>query len=189
MSVRTVLRLGHPLLRKPARTLTREQILAPEIQSLIQDLIDTQKASGGIGIAAPQIGESVSLAVIEFDRSNPRYHSMGELGRTIFCNAKVTVLDPTLQTFWEGCLSVPGLRGQVSRPRRIRVDYLDDKAQPQTLEAEGFVATVFQHELDHLDGVLFIDRVEARPGATQLAFTEVYDSFVASRALYPQSID
>lgn len=181
MAIRAVLRLGHPTLRKPARDLTPQEIGSPEIRALIQDLIDTQKASGGIGIAA-QIGESLRIAVIEFDRTNPRYQGMGELSRTILINARVTVLDSTPQTYWEGCLSVPGLRGQVTRPSHIRVDYLDASATPRSIEAKGFVATVFQHELDHLDGVLFIDRVETRPGSTELAFTEEYDAFIAPSA-------
>ncbi len=179
MPVRPVLRLGHPTLRKPARDLTQAEIGSSETRALIQDLIDTQKASGGIGIAAPQIGESLRLAVIEFDRTNPRYRGMGELGRTVLINARITIIDPTPQTFWEGCLSVPGLRGQVTRPSHIRVDYLDESGTPRSIEAQGFVATVFQHELDHLDGVLFVDRVEARPGSTALAFTEEYDTFVS----------
>lgn len=180
MPVRTVLRLGNPLLRRPARDLTPAEIGSPEIQALIQDLIDTQKTSGGIGIAAPQIGASVRVAVIEFDRSNPRYRGMGELERTVLINARITVLDPTPQTYWEGCLSLPGLRGQVTRPSHIRVDYQDESGTPRSIQAQGFVATVLQHELDHLDGVLFVDRVESRPGATALAFTQEYEQFVAA---------
>ena len=177
MPVRSVLRLGHPLLRQKARDLTPQEIQAPATRALIQDLIDTQKASGGIGIAAPQIGESLRLAVIEFDRTHSRYQGMGELSRTILINARITVLDPTPQTFWEGCLSVPGLRGQVTRPSHIRVEYLDETATPRSTEAKGFVATVFQHELDHLDGVLFVDRIENSPGATPLAFTQEFEEF------------
>jgi len=177
MPIRPVLRLGHPLLRQKARDLSPDEILAPETRALIQDLIDTQKASGGIGIAAPQIGESLRLAVIEFDRNNPRYQGMGELSRTILINARITVLDPTPQTFWEGCLSVPGLRGQVTRPSQIRIDYLDETAKARSIEAKGFVAAVFQHELDHLDGVLFVDRIENRPGTTPLAFTPEFEEF------------
>jgi peptide deformylase len=177
MAIRKVARLGHPILRRKTRELSIDEIHSPEIQRLIQDLRDTQAEYGGIGIAAPQVHESVRVAIIEFDGENGRYPDMGSQPLTVFINAKVSVLDSQEQTNWEGCLSVPGLRGRVSRPRKIRVDYLDETGAAKSLVAEGFLATVFQHELDHLDGVLFVDRVETRPGATALSFTEEYQRF------------
>jgi len=177
MAIRKVARLGHPVLRQKTRELTSEEIHSPEIQRLIQDLRDTQAEYGGIGIAAPQIHESVRVAIIEFDGTNVRYRDTGSQPLTVFINAKVTVLDSHEQTYWEGCLSVPGLRGQVSRPRKIRVDYLDETGSERSLVAEGFLATAFQHELDHLDGVLFVDRVMTAPGLTALSFTEEYQRF------------
>jgi peptide deformylase len=177
MAIRKVARLGHPILRQKTRELSTDEIRSPEIQRLIQDLRDTQAEYGGIGIAAPQVHESVRVAIIEFDAGSARYPDMGSQPLTVFINARVSVLDAQEQTYWEGCLSVPGLRGKVSRPRKVRVDYLDETATPRSLVAEGFLATVFQHELDHLDGVLFVDRVETRPGATALSFTEEYQRF------------
>jgi peptide deformylase len=86
----------------------------------------------------------------------------------------ITVLDPTPQSFWEGCLSIPEIRALVERPRKVRVDFIDETAQPRSITTEGFLATVLQHELDHLDGVLFVDRLKTEPGRTRIAFTEEY---------------
>jgi len=147
------------------------------VRSAIEDLSDTQQHLGGIGIAAPQIGISLRIAIIEFDQSSSRYPGMGNLPRTIFINSVLTVLDETSQTYWEGCLSVPGIRGRVSRPRKVRVDYLNEMGAPQSLVAEGFLATVLQHELDHLDGVLFVDRVRQGLGETELAYLDEYQEF------------
>ncbi|MBU6375459.1 MAG: peptide deformylase [Bdellovibrionales bacterium] len=187
MAIRKVARLGNPVLRKKTRTLSPDEIRSPEIQHLIQDLRDTQAEYGGIGIAAPQIEVPLRVAILEFSESSARYPGMGAHPLTVFINAKVTVLDSHEQSFWEGCLSVPGLRGKVSRPRKIRVDYLDENAEPCSITAEGFLATVFQHELDHLDGVLFIDRIKTAPGATELAFTEEYQRFHAGSSSLDES--
>ena len=145
---------------------------------LVGDLIDTMHAEGGIGIAAPQIGESVRVAIIEIDAASTRYPDMSAFPLTLFVNPRVTVVDAAEQGFWEGCLSVPGLRGYVSRPREVRVEYLDGDGTPRLLEAEGFLATVVQHELDHLDGVLFVDRVR---DTRRLATVENYARYWARR--------
>ena len=116
-------------------------------------------AEGGIGIAAPQIGEPLRAAVIEISSVSNRYPGMQPFPLTLFINPRIVVVDATEQGFWEGCLSVPGLRGYVLRPRGVRVEYLDAAGSSRSLLAEGFLATVVQHELDHLDGVLFVDRV------------------------------
>ena len=184
MAIRKVARLGNPILRQQARDLSVEEIFSRETQELIQDLRDTQAENGGIGIAAPQIDVPLRVAIIEFSESSARYPGMGAQPLTVLINARITVLDSTEQTYWEGCLSVPGLRGRVSRPRKVRVDYLDERSHAQSIVAEGFLAAVFQHELDHLDGVLFVDRVKTTPGATELAFSEEYQRFIAD----PESV-
>ncbi len=137
-------------------------------------MIETMKEVGGIGLAAPQIHESLQLAVIEFKGDNARYPGMGDQPLTVIINPKITVLDPTEQSFWEGCLSVPELRGLVYRPRKVQVDFLDGNGSPKQLIAEDFLATVVQHELDHLSGALFVDRLRNEPGKTPLAFLEEY---------------
>ncbi len=182
MAIRKVARMGHPVLRQRARELKREEILGEEMKRLVQDMVDTMSEYGGIGLAAPQIHEPIQLALVGFDDGNQRYPGMGSSPLTVLYNPKITVLDPTEQGFWEGCLSVPGLRGLVYRPRKIHVDYLDHRAEPQSIEAEGFLATVFQHELDHLAGVLYIDRIRGELGKTPLAFTEEYERFLVPSA-------
>lgn len=191
MAIRKVARLGHPVLRAPCRALTRTEIRSPAARRLVRDLRETMEEYAGVGLAAPQVHESVRLAVIELDREDVERDldgAGGEEGRareregkgdrvsfTVF-NPRTTVLDPSPAGFWEGCLSVPGMRGYVERPRRVRVDYLDEAAKPAQVVAEGFLATVFQHELDHLDGVLYVDRL-ADP--RRFAFNEEFSRFLA----------
>ena len=184
MAIRKVARLGHPVLRAPCRALTRPEIRSPAARRLVRDLRETMEEYAGVGLAAPQVHEPVRLAVIELDREDVERDLDGAGGKrgkgdrvsfTVF-NPRTTVLDPSPAGFWEGCLSVPGMRGYVERPRRVRVDYLDEAAKPAQVVAEGFLATVFQHELDHLDGVLYVDRL-ADP--RRFAFNEEFDRFIA----------
>ena len=121
---------------------------------------DSLEAAGGIGLAAPQIGVSRQLAIIKLSEESDRYPDMEDTEEFVIFNPKITVIDETEQGFWEGCLSVPGLRGFVERPRSIRVDYLDENAKSKSIEIEDFLATVFQHELDHLIGKLYVDRMK-----------------------------
>ena len=185
MAIRKVARLGHPVLRTPCRELTRSEIRSPATRRLVRDLRETMEEYAGVGLAAPQVHEPVRLAVIEFDREDAERDLEGE-GRgegkgeegvsfTVF-NPRTTVLDPSPAGFWEGCLSVPGMRGYVERAHRVRVDYLDEAAKPAHVVAEGFLATVLQHELDHLDGVLYVDRL-ADPKL--FAFNEEFNRFIA----------
>lgn len=159
MAVRPVLTLGNPLLREVARDLEIEELRTPWFHRLVEDMVETMHHEEGIGIAAPQIGESVQVAVVEIPVDSERYPGHEPFATAIFVNPRITVLDETEQGFWEGCLSVPNLRGYVERPRHIRIDYLNLDGHPRSLEAEDFLATVFQHELDHLSGVLYVDRV------------------------------
>ena len=160
MTVRKVIKMGNPLLREVAKEFTKDEILSGDMQDLITDMWDTMYAYDGIGLAAPQIGLSRQLAVIHLEEDSERYPDLVESKKFIIFNPSISVLDETKQEFWEGCLSVPGLRGPVSRPRKINVDYLDENAKENSIELEDFLATVFQHELDHLFGKLFVDRME-----------------------------
>lgn len=170
MAIRKIARLGHPVLRKKCREVTREEISSPEMRRLVKDMIETMHEYGGVGLAAPQVHENVKLAIIEYDDEQ-----QAELGASqpllVIWNARVKVLDEATSGFWEGCLSVPGMRGYVERPSKIEVSYLDERGKPQTLVASGFLATVFQHELDHLDGVLYVDKIADK---TKFAFGEEY---------------
>jgi peptide deformylase len=176
MAIRKIARMGHPVLRQVSRDVTPQEIVTPAFQQLIQDMVETMEEYGGIGLAAPQIHESIQLAIIGFEDESERYPDMGAQPLSVFINPRITVTDPELQGFWEGCLSVPELRGFVERPRGIRVDYLDLQGKPQSVDAEGFLATVFQHELDHLAGKLFIDRIR---DTTKLSFLEEYGKYIA----------
>jgi peptide deformylase len=160
MSVKEILKMGNSLLREVAEDFSVEEIKNSETQLLLEDMWDSLAAAGGIGLAAPQIGISKQLAVIKLTEESDRYPDMEDSEAFIIFNPKITVLDKTEQGFWEGCLSVPGLRGFVERPRKIRVDFLDESAKPRSIEVEDFLATVFQHELDHLVGKLYVDRIK-----------------------------
>ena len=152
--------MGNPLLRKEARPFTKEEILSEETKILLEDMWDSLEEAGGIGLAAPQIGISKQLAIIKLSEESDRYPDMETSEAYVIFNPNITVLDQELQGFWEGCLSVPGLRGYVERPRKVKIDFLDENAKERTIEVEDFLATVFQHELDHLIGMLYVDRME-----------------------------
>ena len=179
MAVRKIIRMGHPTLRETARPLARDQIATEATLRLIADMIDTLHDYGGIGLAAPQIGESIRLAIVEIPEGGTRYGDVPAMPLTVFVNPTITVLDPATRGYWEGCLSVPGLRGYVERPQKIRVDYVDLAGQEQSIELSGFLATVFQHEFDHLDGKLYIDRLK---DARLLAYDEEYSRYFSPAA-------
>jgi peptide deformylase len=149
-------------------------MLADGFSRLIEDMKDSMKHYGGIGIAAPQIGVSLQVTIIELTSFN-RYGEDIHLALTVFINPKIEYLTDEEQGFWEGCLSVPGLRGFVERPKKVRVSYLDIKGHSQILEAEGFLATVLQHELDHLFGKLYLDRIK---DTRLIAYQEEFDQFI-----------
>lgn len=174
MAVKPVLRMGHPLLREVAAPLEPSEILSEQTKQLINDMEETMKVEGGIGIAAPQIGVSVQATIIELPEESERYGTLGPSLRYVIFNPRISVIEETLQGFWEGCLSVPGLRGYVERPRKVRIEYLDENAQAQVIEPEGFLATVFQHELDHLFGTLYIDRIKDK---SLLSFNDEFEKF------------
>lgn len=178
MAIRKIVRMGHPLLRQVARPLTEAEIRSDATARLIDDMIDTLHDYGGIGLAAPQVAESVRLAIVEIEGDGSRYGDIPTIPLTVFVNPEITVVDPAAKGYWEGCLSVPGLRGFVERPQHVRVAYLDQNGHRQTLELEGFLATVFQHEFDHLDGRLYIDRMT---DSRLLAFEEEFVRYLAPR--------
>jgi peptide deformylase len=151
--------MGHPVLREVARPLEAGEIGSEAIERLIADMVDTLHDYGGIGLAAPQIGESLRLAIIEIPGGPSRYGELESVPLSVFINPVIEVLDPTTEGYWEGCLSVPGLRGFVERPQHVKVSYTTETGAAAELVLKGFLATVFQHEFDHLDGVLYIDRL------------------------------
>lgn len=159
MAVRHILRMGDPRLRQPAQTVTQAD--DPAIAALVQDLLDTMRAHDGAGLAAPQIG--VPLRVVVFGvQANPRYPQAPPVPLTVLVNPCLTPLGEAMEDGWEGCLSVPGMRGWVPRHVRIRYRALDAEGRAVEGEAEGFHARVLQHECDHLDGILYPDRIVDR---------------------------
>ncbi|HEU4618282.1 MAG TPA: peptide deformylase [Gammaproteobacteria bacterium] len=178
MAIRKVLRMGHPVLRQVARPVPAEDIGSARLAALIDDMIDTLHDYGGIGLAAPQVGESIRLAIIEIAGGPTRYGEIPPMPLTVFINPTIEVVDAAVQGYWEGCLSIPGLRGYVERPQHIAVAYTSLEGGRERFELEGFLATVFQHEFDHLDGTLYIDRI-ADPKL--LGFDQEYERYLAPR--------
>jgi len=170
--------MGHPILRQRARQLEAEVLGSDRIRALVEDMTDTLHDYGGIGLAAPQVGESIRLALVEIPGGPTRYGEIEPMPLTVLANPTIEVLDPATAGYWEGCLSIPGLRGYVERPQHIRVDYVDLGGKPHALEVTGFLATVFQHELDHLDGTLYIDRIK---DSRLLGFDLEYERYLAPR--------
>jgi peptide deformylase len=157
MTVRPILVIGDPRLREVARPVTPDEVASDLVQALVEDLIDTMRDAGGAGLAATQIGVPLRVAVIEVD-DNPRYPYKPAIPLTVAINPVIEPLDDELVEVNEGCLSVP-LRGNVFRHVNVRVRYLDRGGVEHDELKRGLTAGTFQHECDHLDGVLFIDRV------------------------------
>lgn len=166
MAVRPILRIGDPRLREVAQPV--EIFDTPELHELIEDMFDTMEAADGAGLAATQIGEMQRIMIFAVD-ANPRYPDAEEVPTTVLINPEFTVVSDEVTGFWEGCLSVPGMRGYVERRARIRYRGFDQYGMLIEREADGFHAIVFQHEYDHLDGILYPDRISDR---TLFGYTE-----------------
>jgi peptide deformylase len=164
--IRDVLRMGDP--RLLARSQEVERADSPVIAALLVDMLDTMRAQSGAGLAAPQIGVGLRVVIFGVER-NPRYPDAEPVPYTEIINPVITPLTDAMEDGWEGCLSVPGLRGVVPRHARIRYRGLDPRGRVIDREAEGFHARVVQHECDHLDGILYPMRIR---DFTQFGFTE-----------------
>ena len=160
MSVREIVEIGHPVLRERAREVTSKELRSDDVQRLIDDMIETMRAADGAGLAANQVAETLRIAVIEVRPGNPRYPYKPPVPLTVVVNPVVEPLDDEIEQINEGCLSVPNLRGEVPRHVSIRVRYTDREGAEHDEVRRGLTAGTFQHELDHLDGTLFVDRVE-----------------------------
>lgn len=160
MTILNIIKMGHPTLREEAMPYPESKIGSAEFRRMIEDMRETMADAGGIGLAAPQVDIPYQVAVVEVPDTGTRYGDTPALPFAVYVNPKITVLDPAESGYWEGCLSVPGMMGYVERPQHIRVDYLDETGTPRSIEAKGFLATVFQHEFDHLYGTLYVDRLK-----------------------------
>jgi peptide deformylase len=158
MAILKVARLGHPILREVARPVPPERIRSVEIQRFIDDMIETMHEYDGAGLAAPQVHTLLQIAVIEVD-GNPRYPDAPGIPLTVLVNPVVTPLTEEMEDGWEGCLSVPDMRGMVPRHTAVRLQCHDRDGQGVDLVAKDFFARVIQHETDHLRGIVYVDRM------------------------------
>lgn len=163
MSILKVSNLGHPVLRMESQRVTPKTLATPAIQKLIDDMMDTMVEYYGVGLAAPQVHESLAIAVIE------SHGARGDIPMTVLVNPEVTVLDEALIEDWEGCLSIPEFRGRVPRWSKLRVDAVDRTGKKIQITAEGFFARVIQHEFDHLMGKVYLDRMHDLKTLTHFA--------------------
>ena len=173
MSILKVARMGHPVLRAKARPFDRAEIKTPVVQKLIDDMIETMLEYHGVGLAAPQVHEGLRVFVASLetnDDGDPESEPMAVI------NPEISIVGSEMVEDWEGCLSIPDIRGRVPRNRRVRVRGFDRDGQPIDMELEAFPARVVQHENDHLNGVLFFDRMKS---FETLAFLDEYSRFWA----------
>src|SRR4029453_16416418 len=158
MAILKVARLGNPVLRKTAAPLTPREIQAPSFQKFIDDMIETMKEYDGVGLAADQVHESKQIAVLEV-AENPRYPDKPNVPLTVLINPKISPLTDELEEDWEGCLSIPDIRGRVPRHKSIQVQARDREGKPLEFISGYFHARVIQHEWDHLNGKVYLDRM------------------------------
>jgi peptide deformylase len=168
LAILKVARLGHPVLRRKAEPVPPSEIGSPEIQRLIDDMVETMREYNGAGLAANQVHALKRICVIEV-LDNPRYPEAPSVPLTVLVNPVVTPLTEEMEDGWEGCLSVPDMRGVVPRHTAVRLQAFDRDGQPIDVVAKEFFARVIQHETDHLDGVVYVDRMRDLTTLTHLA--------------------
>jgi peptide deformylase len=156
--IRQISQLGHPVLRAPVTAINFPA--SEPIRSLVADMLETLRDSNGVGIAAPQVFESAAIFIVA-SRPNPRYPDAPSMDPEIVFNPEIIERSPELVKDWEGCLSIPGIRGEVPRHRQIKVRYQTIEGQVVERDFSDFVARIFQHEDDHLRGIVFLDRLES----------------------------
>jgi peptide deformylase len=178
MAVLKIAHLGHPILRRVAEPVSPEAIRSPEIQRLVDDMLETMADHDGAGLAAPQVHVSRRVVIYGVEE-NPRYSDAESIPLTVLVNPRVTALGNELDEDWEGCLSVPDLRGRVPRFTRVRVEAYGRDGQALRFDAEGFHARVVQHECDHLDGKVYLDRM---PSMESLSFLPEFRRYWLPRA-------
>ena len=165
-----IVQAGDPVLRKKSRPLTKEEITSPQIQQLIDLMRQTMREAPGVGLAAPQIGQSIQLAVIEDRATYINDLSADELAERqrsaipfhVIINPKLSVVGNSSAQFFEGCLSVEGYQAVVDRALNVRVECLNERGEAVTINAQGWYARILQHEIDHLNGTLYVDRMKTR---------------------------
>lgn len=181
MTVLPIREMGDPVLREVARAVSPAELGGAAVQGLIDDLIETMRAADGAGLAAPQVGVPLRIAVIEVRAGNPRYPYKPPIPLTVVVNPELTPLDEVTFATNEGCLSMPNVRGDLERFENVGVRYLDREGVPHAETRRGLTAGTFQHEVDHLDGILFVDRMADLSSLSTWAEFERHgkDDFVA----------
>jgi peptide deformylase len=177
-----IMQTGEPVLREKARVLTPPEILSEETQRLIREMRETMRDAPGVGLAAPQVGLPLQLAVIEDREDLLKGLAADDLAERerrpvpfhVIINPVIAYSSDEKKNFYEGCLSLPGFSAVVSRARTIRVEYLDERAEPQFVQASGWYARILQHEIDHLQGALYIDRMLTRTFTTLDNWTRLH---------------
>jgi peptide deformylase len=174
MSILKVARMGHPVLRTPTEPLERGDIRNPVVQRLIDDMMDTMVEYHGVGLAAPQVHESLRLFVIAFDPTQPEPGEDDDIEPFAIVNPEITPVGDEMVEDWEGCLSIPDIRGRVPRLKALALRAQNRRGERIELQLQNFKARVIQHETDHLDGVLFFDRMTS---LNSLAFLDEYSRY------------
>ena len=173
MSILKTSKLGNPVLRQRAKEINPSELKNPAMQKLIDDMIETMHEYDGVGLAAPQVHESIQLAVIEVEKSK-RYPSAPHVPSLVLVNPVFIKKSEAVQRSWEGCLSVEGFRGEVPRSKSVEIRYMDRHGKERQLEGNDFLAVVIQHEMDHLAGKVFLDRMPDLSTLTHLKEFERY---------------
>jgi peptide deformylase len=169
-----IVSVGEPVLRASSQQLSNEELLSPRVQSLIEYMRETVRDAPGVGLAAPQVGESIQLAVIEdrieyhktLSETELKERDRREIAFHVIVNPVIELLGDSTETFFEGCLSLPGYVALVPRAKRVRVTCLDHRGKSRAIEASGWYARILQHEIDHLHGKLYVDRMDTRSLST-----------------------
>jgi peptide deformylase len=173
MSILKTAKLGNPVLRQAAKEVSPSELMSAGVQKLIEDMIETMHEYDGVGLAAPQVHESKQIAVIQVENS-VRYPRAPGIPLTVLVNPVLLKKSDETQKGWEGCLSVEGLRGFVPRSKRVAIRFTDREGKERQLETEGFFAVVIQHEMDHLAGKVFLDRM---PDLSTLTHLKEYERY------------
>lgn len=180
MAVLKIAKLGNPILRQIAGPVDLGELIGPQndaIQGFIDDLIETMRVEDGVGIAAPQVSRSIQIVVVEY-AGNERYPGKEDIELMVLVNPVITRYSEKMEEGWEGCLSLENLKGLAKRSTDITVKAYNRDGEKVVVEADGFLAVVLQHEIDHLNGIVFLDRMD---DMTKLCFQEEYDRFWLSK--------
>ncbi len=174
-----IARLGNPVLRQIAQPVNLKELNDPDgdLQVLINDMVETMRTDGGVGLAAPQVSRSIQLVILECEE-NKRYPEAEGIPLTVLINPRITRYSDETAMGWESCLSLIDFRGLVRRSREVTVTAFNQEGEEMVIEATGFLAIVLQHEIDHLNGKVFLDRME---DLTQLAYMEEFETYWAEK--------